>query len=76
MFERIDEIRREMICLRTAKDTLEKAICYLQEVEWPRGIEEPHHAEMEMENALDEIQIKIDDIEGQIEYIMQTLGGI
>tara|TARA_R100000742_G_C4273556_1_gene93139 strand:- start:1346 stop:1576 length:231 start_codon:yes stop_codon:yes gene_type:complete len=76
MFERIDEIKREMKSLKRAKDVLEKAIYYLQEVEWPRGIEEPHHAEMEMENALDAIQLKIDDIEIQIEYIMQTLGGI
>tara|TARA_R100000458_G_scaffold22355_1_gene20020 strand:- start:488 stop:718 length:231 start_codon:yes stop_codon:yes gene_type:complete len=76
MFDRIDEIRYEMKSLKRAKDMLEKAIYYLREIEWPSRIEEPHHADMEMENALDEIQIKIDDIEGQIEYIMQTLGGI
>jgi len=73
---KIDEIRDEMKELRLAKDVLGKALRYLCEVDWPRGIQEPDHAYSEMENALDEIQIKIDDLEVQIDYILITLGGI
>ena len=67
--EYIDEIKKEIKRLERAKDMLGKALHYLRAVDWPIGIERPHHADMEMEYTLDEIQDEIDDI-------MQTLGGI
>ena len=55
--------------MRNAKDRLEYAIHYLNEVAWPNGVDEPHHAEMEMEEAHSQMENRIEEIEQKLEKI-------
>ena len=66
---KIGEIVEELVTLRNAKDRLENAIHYLSEVDWPNGVDEPHHAEMEMEEAYCQIENRIEEIEQKLEEI-------
>jgi prefoldin subunit 5 len=67
--KKLAEIEEELRTLRDAKDRLEHAIDYLNQVEWPNGVDEPHHAEMEMEEAHCQIVNRIEEIEQKLEEI-------
>ena len=67
--KKLAEIEEELQTLRNAKDRLEYAIHYLNEVAWPNGVDEPHHAEMEMEEALRQVTDRIDEIEDKVSRI-------
>ena len=66
---KLAEIEQELQTLRDAKDRLEYAIHYLSEVYWPNGVVEPHHAEMEMEEAHSQMESRIEEIEQKLEEI-------
>lgn len=67
--KKLAEIEEELQTLRNAKDRLEYAIHYLNEVAWPNGVDEPHHAEMEMEEAHSQMENRIEEIEQKLEKI-------
>ena len=66
---RLDELREELSDLRRAEDGLHRALDAFQGIEWAGDIREPHHVEMEMEEALSEVMSRIEEIEDKAERI-------
>jgi hypothetical protein len=66
---RIDEIKIELEELIQARDDLYKAVDYYESIDWPAGIQKPHHVEMEIYEVLCEIEEKIQEIEDKLETI-------
>ena len=60
---RLDELREELSDLRRAEDGLHRALDAFQSINWTGDIREPHHVEMEMEEALSEVMSRIEEIE-------------
>ena len=63
---RLDELIEELGDLIRAKDRLERALDAFQGVEWVGDIQEPHHADMEMQEALSQVTDRIDEIEDKV----------
>ena len=66
---RLDELIEELGDLIRAKDRLERALDAFQGVEWVGDIQEPHHVEMEMEEALTHVTNRIEKIEDKVSRI-------
>jgi hypothetical protein len=66
---RLDELKEEMNNLRRAEDGLHRALDAFQGIDWTGDIQEPHHVEMEMEEALSEVMSRIEEIEDKVERI-------
>lgn len=66
---KIDEIKRELERLEAAQEALENAYFYFDNVDWPDGIERPHHVDMELDEAICEISDRIDKIKQGLEQI-------
>lgn len=66
---RLDELIEELGDLIRAKDRLERALDAFQGVEWVGDIQEPHHVEMEMEEALTQVTNRIEKIEDKVSRI-------
>ena len=66
---RLDELKEEASQLRSAEDALYRALDAFQGICWPDGIQEPHHVEMEMEEALTQVTNRIEKIEDKVSRI-------
>ena len=66
---RLDELIEELGDLIRAKDRLERALDAFQGIDWTGDIREPHHVEMEMEEALSEVMSRIEEIEDKVSRI-------
>ena len=69
IMSKIDEIKRELETLEAAQEALENAYFYFVDIDWPDGIAEPHHVEMEISDARCEIDTRIDEIKQGLEQI-------
>ena len=63
---RLDGLREELSDLRRAEDGLHRALDAFQSINWTGDIREPHHVEMEMEEALRQVTDRIDEIEDKV----------
>ena len=66
---KIDEIKEELMDLKEAQRHLDYAWEHYQSIDWPAGIEAPHHVEMEMEEVRSYIDDRIQEIEDKLERI-------
>lgn len=69
MNKQLEDIAEELRHLREALRSLENAIDTYQSIDWPTGVNPPHHVEMEMEEARSEIDDRIQEIEDKLERI-------
>jgi len=65
--DKLDEIADELYDLKEALRHLEKAIDEYESINWPDGIQAPHHVEMEMSEAQSQIDERIQEIEDKLE---------
>ena len=67
--DRIQEIAEELMHLKEALRHLDKAIDAYESIDWPTGVQAPHHVEMEMYEAQSHIDERIQEIEDKLERI-------
>lgn len=67
--DKLDEIADELYSLKEALGSLQKAIDEYESIDWPTGMQAPHHVEMEMHEAQSQIDSRIEEIEDKLERI-------
>ena len=50
--DKLDEIADELYSLKEALGSLQKAIDEYESIDWPTGMQAPHHVEMEMSSGV------------------------
>ena len=69
MNKRLEDIAEELRDLKEALSSVENVIDAYLLIDWPSGVNPPHHVEMEMEEARSEIDGRIQEIEYKLERI-------
>jgi len=67
--DKLDEIAEELYDLKEALGHLEKAIDEYASINWPAGVQAPHHVETEMDAVYSYIETRIHEIETKLEMI-------
>ena len=67
--DKLDEIADELYDVKEALGHLEMAIDEYASINWPAGVQAPHHVETEMDAAHSHIENRIHEIETKLESI-------
>jgi len=66
---KVEEIAEELRGLKESQAYLQRAIDAWDSIDWPTGMQEPHHVEMEMHEAQSQIDSRVEEIEDKLERI-------
>ena len=62
----IEELAERYADLERAREEIEDLLMRMKSIDLPRGIVGSHHADMEWNDTLSQIQSEIDEIEGRL----------